>query len=101
MQERRSEPRYRVREGALVWELTRMKAGFRETTIVDISRNGMRLVTNSKLVEGSQVAIDFRGMVICGSVQYCRPDENLFTAGIRIGGVLDQVSEDQLTEDAA
>jgi PilZ domain-containing protein len=101
MQDRRSEPRYTVREGALVWDLSRIKAGFQEATIVDLSRNGIRLVANREFATGTQVAIDFRGMVICGSVQYCAPSENRFAAGIRIGGVLDQVSEDYVAKDAA
>ena len=92
MDERRSEPRYSVKEGALIWDLSRIKAGFSETTIVDLSRNGMRLLTDRKLTASSQVAIDFRGMVICGIVQYCTASESRFTVGIRINGVLDQVS---------
>ena len=94
MQEQRSEPRYTVREGALVWHLSRIKAGFQTTTILDVSRNGMRLLTDRKLVPGGQVAIDFRGMVISGKVQYCVPEEDRFASGIRIGDVMDQVAED-------
>jgi hypothetical protein len=70
-----------------------MKAGFQETTIVDISRHGMRLLTDGKLAEGVHVAIDFRGMVICGRVQYSVPDAARFASGIRVDEVMDQVVE--------
>lgn len=78
----------------MVWELSRPKAGYQNTTIVDVSRNGMRLIIDRKLLRGGQVAIDFRGMVICGKVQYCVPEEDRFAVGIRIGDVMDQVAED-------
>ncbi|MEQ1947178.1 MAG: PilZ domain-containing protein [Bryobacteraceae bacterium] len=93
MPEQRAEPRYQVREGALVWELSRAEASYQNTTIVDVSRHGMRLIIERKLARGGQVAIDFRGMVICGTVQYCVPEEGRYAAGIRIGEVMDQVAE--------
>ena len=101
MQDRRSEPRYAVREGALVWDPSRDTAGSQETTIVDLSRNGIRLLADREFAKGAQVTVDFRGMVICGTVQHCAPSENRFAAGVCIGGVLDQVSQDYGSKDAA
>jgi hypothetical protein len=93
MDEQRAEPRYLVKEDAFVWDLRDMKAGYHSARIADVSRNGMRLELDERLMQGSQVAIDFRGMIICGSVQYCRMNENRFTIGIRIKDVLDPLRE--------
>lgn len=94
MDERRAEPRYLVKEDAFVWDLHHMKAGYQSARIVDVSRNGMRLELSGRLIQGSQVAIDFRGMIICGTVQYCGLIENGFALGIRIKDVLDPLREE-------
>jgi hypothetical protein len=69
MDNRRTEPRYLVKEDAFLWDLHHIKAGYHPASIVDVSRNGMRLESVGRLVQGSQVAIDFRGMIVCGTVQ--------------------------------
>ena len=71
-----------------------MKAGYQSARIVDVSRNGMRLELSGRLMEGSQLAIDFRGMIICGTIQYCGLIENGFALGIRIKDVLDPLREE-------
>ena len=91
MDNRRSEPRYLVNEDALVWDLHRMKAGYGVATIVDVSRSGMRLESDRRLVQGSHVAVDFRGMIICGSVQYCTSSGKQFALGIHISDLLDPI----------
>jgi hypothetical protein len=94
MDNRRTEPRYLVKEDAFVWNLHHIKAGYHSACIVDVSRNGMRLESVGRLVQGSHVAIDFRGMIVCGTVQYCRLVENRFAMGIRIKDVLDPLREE-------
>jgi PilZ domain-containing protein len=94
MDNRRAELRDLVREDAFVWELCHMKAGYQAAIIVDVSSNGMRLELGRRLMQGSQVAIDFRDMVICGTVRYCRQIENRFAMGIRIKDVLDPLREE-------
>jgi len=94
MDNRRTEPRYLVKEDAFVWDLHHIKAGYHAASIVDVSRNGMRLESVGRLVQGSHVAIDFRGMIVCGMVQYCRLVENRFAIGIRIKDVLDPLREE-------
>jgi len=91
---RRTEPRYLVNEDAFVWDLRHMKAGYHPARIVDVSRNGMRLESAGKLTQGTDVAIDFRGMIICGTVQYCGDIEDRFAMGIRIKDVLDPLREE-------
>ena len=101
MEEQRAEPRYLVKEDAFVWDLRNMKAGYHSARITDVSRNGMRLELGERLMLGSRVAIDFRGMIICGSVQYCRLNENRFTIGIRIKDVLDPLRENPASSSAS
>lgn len=94
MDNRRAEHRYMVKEDAFVWDLHHIKAGYHSASIVDVSRNGMRLESTGRLVQGSHIAIDFRGMIVCGTVQYCRLVENRFTLGVQIKDVLDPLKED-------
>ena len=91
--ERRTEPRYLVKEEAFVWDLQRLKSGYHSVTIVDISRNGMRLESTGPMAQGSSIAVDFQGMIVCGKVQYSRPAGNGFILGLRIADVLDPLSE--------
>ena len=94
MDNRRAEPRYLVKEDAFVWDLHRIKAGYRSANIVDVSRNGMRLEADHRFLNGSHIAIDFRGMIVCGTVQYCKLVEDRFAIGIRIKDVLDPLREE-------
>ena len=82
-----------MNEGAFLWDLRHIKAGYHSATIVDVSRNGMRLESASRLKQGADVAIDFRGMIICGTVQYCGNFEDRYAVGIRIKDVLDPLQE--------
>ena len=100
MDERRTEPRYLVAEEAFVWDLHRMKAGYHTARIVDVSRNGMRLESRNRLPRGSHIGVDFRGMIICGTVQHCKPAQGRFSVGIRINDLLDPLG-DQPTGDSA
>jgi len=94
MDNRRTEQRYLVKEDAFVWDLHHIKAGYHAASIVDVSRNGMCLESVGRLMQGSHIAIDFRGMIVCGTVQYCRLVENRFVMGVHIKDVLDQLREE-------
>jgi PilZ domain-containing protein len=96
MDNRRAEHRYLVKEDAFVWDLHHIKAGYHSASIVDVSRNGMRLESVGRLVQGSHIAIDFRGMIVCGTVQYCRLVENRFALGVQIKDVLDPLKEEAI-----
>jgi hypothetical protein len=91
--ERRTEPRYVAKEEAFVWDLRCLKSGYYPATIVDISRNGMRLESAGPMAKGSSIAVDFQGMIVCGKVQYCASARNGFILGLRIADVLDPLSE--------
>jgi hypothetical protein len=75
-------------------DLHHIKEGYHSASIVDVSRNGMRLESVGRLVQGSHIAIDFRGMIVCGTVQYCRLVESRFVMGIHIKDVLDPLREE-------
>jgi len=94
MDDKRTEPRYLVKEDAFVWDLHRIKAGYHSASIVDVSRNGMRLESARKLGRGTHIAIDFRGMIVCATVQYCTEAEDRFVMGVRINNVLDPLREE-------
>ena len=94
MDDRRAEPRYLVKEDAFVWDLHRIKSGYHPVNIVDVSRNGMRLESVGELTRGSHIAIDFRGMIVCGTVQYCKLIEDRFAMGVRIKDVLDPLRQE-------
>jgi hypothetical protein len=92
MNERRMEPRYLVKEDAFMWDLLRIKAGYHSVTVVDLSRNGLRLESADQLSEGSQIAVDFRGMIVCGTVRHCRRAKYGYSLGVQINDVLDPLS---------
>jgi len=94
MDNRRKEPRYLAKEDAFLWDLHRIKGGYHSVSIVDVSRNGMRLESADRLGQGSHIAIDFRGMIVCGTVQYCKIVQDRFAMGVRIHDVLDPLGEE-------
>ena len=87
--DRRIEPRFIAKEEAFMWDLLRIKGGYHTVTIVDLSRNGLRLEASSQVSAGSQVAVDFRGMIVCGTVRYCKTAGARYALGVRINDVLD------------
>ncbi|HEV2198808.1 MAG TPA: PilZ domain-containing protein [Bryobacteraceae bacterium] len=100
MDERRKEPRYLVKEDAVVWDLHHMRAGCHPAKIVDISRSGMRLESTGKLTRGHQIAVDYRGMIICGTVQHSGRMKDHFATGVLIRDVLDPLGEDTVGRSA-
>ena len=94
MDGRRAEPRYPLNEDAFFWDLHRSNAGsFHLACITDVSRNGMRLHSRDTLPVGSHVAIDFRGMIVCGAIQYSQRIKGRFAMGVRVNEVLDPLGE--------
>jgi hypothetical protein len=83
-----------VKEDAFVWDLHRIQAGHHSVSIIDVSRNGMCLESADRLGQGSHIAIDFRGMIVCGTVQYCKMSADRFAMGVRINDVLDPLGEE-------
>ena len=94
MDNRRKEPRYLAKEDAFLWDLHRIKGGYHSVSIVDVSRNGMRLESADRLGQGSHIAIDFRGMIVCGTIQYCKMIKDGFAMGVSILDVLDPLGEE-------
>jgi hypothetical protein len=60
----------------------------------------MGLESDHPFAPGRHLAIDFRGMTVCGTVQYCRPIENRFAMGIRITDLLDSLGANPADQSA-
>ena len=91
MDERRKEQRYPVEHDAFVWDFP--DGGFHSAVVEDVSRSGMRLKSDYNFKQGDRIAVDLNGMIVCGTVQYCRPLGKRFAVGIRINHVDDGVIE--------
>jgi len=86
-QEQRRETRYQTNDAV---EVEMLQAGFQRVaaSIVDISRSGLCLLSESTIGKGSQVKITLeKQVVIFGEVQYCRPARGGFHSGIVIQDV--------------
>jgi len=85
--EQRRETRYQTNDAV---EVEILQAGFQRVaaSIVDISRSGMCLLSESTIGKGSQVKIRLeKYVVVFGEVQYCRPTSGGFHSGILIQDV--------------
>jgi hypothetical protein len=85
--EQRRETRYQTNDAV---EVEMLQAGFPRVaaSIVDISRSGMCLLSETTIGKGSQVKITLeKQVVIFGEVQYCRPTKGGFHSGILIQDV--------------
>ena len=91
MDEQRKEQRYPVRQDVFVWEFP--DGEFRPAVVDDVSWSEMRLQSKHNLRHGSQIAVDLKGMIVCGTVQYCHPLGDRFTVGISINHVDDRIVE--------
>ena len=89
MDEKRKEQRYSVREDTFVWNFR--EAHFRRASVEDVSRSGMRLRCDYDFTQGTQIGIDLKGVIICGTVRYCTPVESGFAVGIRVNYVGDDI----------
>ena len=86
-QEQRRETRYQTNDAV---EVELLQAGFQrvKASIVDISRSGLCLLSETTIGKGAQVKITLeKQVVIFGEVQYCRPARGGFQSGIVIQDV--------------
>lgn len=85
--EQRRETRYQTNDAVKVEIL---QAGFPHlaATLVDISRSGLCLLSDTTIGKGSQVKVTLeKHVVILGEVQYCRSAKGGFHSGILIQDV--------------
>ena len=85
--EQRRETRYQSNDPVKIEVL---QTGYQpvSATIVDISRTGLCVSSQSTIGKGSQVKVTLeKHVVIFGEVQYCRPAEGGFHSGILIQDV--------------
>jgi hypothetical protein len=85
--DRRRETRYQTNDAV---EVELLQTGFQRiaASIVDVSRSGVCLLSESTIGKGAQVKITLeKHVVIFGKVQYCRPAQGAFHSGIVIHDV--------------
>jgi len=85
--EKRQEARYQTNDAV---EVEILQTGFPRVTaaIVDISRSGLRLLSEATIGKGAHLKITLeRHLVIFGEVQYCRSARDGFHSGVVIQDV--------------
>jgi PilZ domain len=89
--ERRKEPRYRVREGAMVTVLDRFEASRRRPgTLLDISKSGFSVLLDQWVSPGTHLLVALNEVALFGQVRNVRPhDGGGFIAGAAITEVVD------------
>ena len=97
MDESRKEQRSQARQDVFVWDFP--DGGFHPAVVEDVSWSGMRLQSQHSLRHGSQIAVDLKGMIVCGAVQHCRPLGDRFTVGISINHVDDRILEGVVSQE--
>jgi anti-sigma factor ChrR (cupin superfamily) len=84
--ERRAEPRIPVNfEGRLkLLDPVTSIGPPHPVTVVEISRNGLKVVTPRYLIPRTLVQIRFSGRAVLGEVRYCLKTESGFQAGLKL-----------------
>ena len=84
--ERRGEPRFAVSIPAKVKSLDPVTSIGPSTsaTVVEISRNGLRLRAPRTLLPGTVVQIMASKKILLGKVKHCRPSGEDFLVGVRL-----------------
>ena len=72
------------------------------STVVDISRSGLKVVADRRIGTGQQVRIKMEKLIVFGDVRHCRPVATGFESGIKISdvisarGVCSRLTEEQI-----
>ena len=92
--EKRREPRYPAHDPAIIriFPNTNLAA-----TVVDVSRNGLRLKLRVRVAVHSQVEITIQPseLVLFGEVRYCGPAPGGYYAGVSIRGAVFPETENE------
>jgi hypothetical protein len=81
--ERRSEARYQTQDPAEIEAIPGPGEPF-YGTILDVSRSGLRVALEKRVVRGEHLKVKLHRNVIFGEVRYCRAVETGFQAGLKI-----------------
>ena len=97
MDEPQKEQRSSVMQDVFVWDFP--DGGFHTALVEEVSWSEMRIQSQHSFRQGSQIAVDLKGMIVCGTVQYCRPLGDRLTASISINHVDDRIVEGVMSQE--
>jgi hypothetical protein len=83
--EERSEPRFLVGDAAVLREIQPLSRERLKVKVVDVSKNGLGIVTRKSIVPGTIVQVRLGPTIQLGEVRYCEPRRD---EGFRIGLLL-------------
>ena len=83
-QERRREHRIVVDEEALVSIVNKDRPAPRQVRVLDISRNGMKLLSRQELQLGTLLHIRFSNAMVFAKVRRCDAESDSFHVGVQI-----------------
>jgi predicted anti-sigma-YlaC factor YlaD len=85
--QRRSEERFRTEGEAILQEIHPLAFERHKVKVVDVSRNGLGIISPKLLFPGTIVRLRIKNIVELGNVRYCAPlDNERFRIGLRLNG---------------
>jgi hypothetical protein len=82
--EKRREPRVATQDSGVLQTITPFSADRLNITVLDISKNGMRVAAPIFMYPGTTVKVRLKSMMAFGDVRYCRRFGYSFHAGIQL-----------------
>ncbi len=82
--EQRREQRIAVQDKALVTIVTKDRPAPSQVEVLDISRNGMKLLSRRGLDPGTLIHIRLSSVVVFGRIRRCQPVGESFHVGVQI-----------------
>lgn len=100
--ERRAEPRIACNNTQAEFTIIGTTVTTIPAVVVNISRSGLKLISNTRTSSGQQVRIKMEQFVIFGEVRHCRAQGPIFEVGIKISdvigehGICNRLTEEQI-----
>ncbi len=83
--QKRSEPRFSAAGEAILQEVHPLSLVREKVEIVNVSRNGLGILSPKAILPGTVVQLRIEGWVELGTVRYCfAPDDNGYRLGLRL-----------------
>src|SRR5215475_9006206 len=97
--ERRRERRLPTDESALLQLLNPLSEGRLVIRVLDVSKNGLKLITPIQLHRGALVQVYLKGVIALGEIRYCTQTSDAeYCAGIQLSDTLPCRSDDETWE---
>jgi hypothetical protein len=84
--QKRSEPRFDTKGEGTLQELHPLSLERRKVKIVNVSKNGLGLVSPKAFLPGTIVQLRIKDIVELGNVRYCSASDEGFRIGLRLHG---------------